>query len=446
MSTLTEKLIIRNATLVNEGREFESDVLIKNGRIEKIATSIGADGTEIEAAGRFLLPGMIDDQVHFREPGLTHKGNIASESRAAVAGGITSFMEMPNTSPPTADAEALEAKYARAAQGAHANYAFYMGATNDNIEAIRAIDPEATCGLKVFMGASTGNMLVDDEKILEQIFADSPVMVVTHCEDTPTVERDLARIRAERGDDLPPSVHPQVRTAEACWRSSKLAVGLARKHGTQLHVLHLTTAREMAHFEPGPIADKQITAEACVHHLLLSHDDYESRGNLIKCNPAIKYESDRQALLQALADDRLDIIATDHAPHLLEEKDTGYLRAAAGLPLVQHALPLALEHVHEGTLPLVKVVEKTAHNPAVRFAVKERGFLREGYWADLTLIDMHAATTVAREDVLYHCGWSPFEGTTLRSRVQTTIVSGRIAWHDGRVIEHDGARRLEFNR
>lgn len=443
---MTEGLIIRNATLVNEGREFESDVLIKNGRIEKIATSVGADGIEIEAAGRFLLPGMIDDQVHFREPGLTHKGNIASESRAAVAGGITSFMEMPNTSPPTADAEALEAKYTRAAQGAHANYAFYMGATNDNIEAIRAIDPQATCGLKVFMGASTGNMLVDDEKVLEQIFADSPVMVVTHCEDTPTVERDLARIRAERGDDLPPSVHPQVRTAEACWRSSKLAVGLARKHGTQLHVLHLTTAREMAHFEPGPIADKQITAEACVHHLLLSHDDYESRGNLIKCNPAIKYESDRQALLQALADDRLDIIATDHAPHLLEEKDTGYLRAAAGLPLVQHALPLALEHVHEGTLPLVKVVEKTAHNPAVRFAVKERGFLREGYWADLTLIDMHAAATVAREDVLYHCGWSPFEGTTLRSRVQTTIVSGRIAWHDGRVIEHDGARRLEFNR
>ncbi len=444
---MSKPLLIVNARLVNEGTVTEADVRVKDGRIAEIGSGLTADGERvIDAAGRHLLPGMIDDQVHFREPGLMRKGDIGSESRAAVAGGITTFMEMPNTSPPTSNAEALEYKYQRAAATARANYAFYLGATNDNIDDVRSLDPKTACGIKVFMGASTGNMLVDDPKTLEKIFADAPTLVATHCEHSPTIDATLAEIRRREGDDLDARWHPIIRNEEACWRSSSFAVDLAKRHGTQLHVLHLTTARELELFEPGPIDGKSITAEACVHHLLFSDADYETRGNLIKCNPAIKTESDRAALVQGLKDDRLDIIATDHAPHTLDEKQTVYLSAAAGLPLVQHALQAALEHVARGDLSLTHVVEKVTHNPARRFKVRDRGFVREGYWADLTLVDLNARHEVTRDETLYKCGWSPFEGRAFSSTIDLTVVSGGVAYEDGRVLEGDGATRLEFDR
>ena len=441
-------ILIKNARMVNEGQVTEGDLLIRDGRIERLGGEIAADGAEVvDAAGLTLMPGMIDDQVHFREPGVTHKADIATESRAAVAGGITSFFDMPNTNPQTVTLDALEDKFALAAGRAWGNYAFYFGGTNDNIDEIRRLGPDQTCGIKVFMGASTGNMLVDDPAILEAIFRDAPTQVVTHCEDTPTILVNEAHYRERYGEQIPMRFHPLIRSEEACWKSSSMAVELAKKHGTRLHVLHLTTAREMALFEPGPVKGKRITAEACVHHLYFSDADYEQRDTLIKCNPAIKTAEDRSALRKALAEDRIDVIATDHAPHTWEEKhNPSYFKAPAGLPLVQHALCMALEMVHDGDLSIEQLVRKTAHAPADLFGIGERGYLREGYWADLALVDMHKPQTVVREDVLYKCGWSPLEGDTLRSSVQMTFVNGELKYDRGRFLGEANGQRLAFDR
>ena len=445
---MSHSLLITNARMVNEGQVQEGDLLVVNGRIAQIGGAISAPGVEVlDAAGQVLMPGMIDDQVHFREPGVTHKADIATESRAAIAGGITSFMEMPNTKPQTVTLDALEAKFALAAGRAWGNFAFYLGATNDNLDEIRGLGVNQTCGVKVFMGASTGNMLVDDPATLEHIFRDAPGLIATHCEDTPTIQANEQRYREQYGDQIPVRFHPMIRSEEACWKSSSFAVDLARRHGTRLHVLHLTTARELALFAPGPIGDKQITSEACVHHLYFSEADYERRGSFIKCNPAIKRAEDRAALRRALAEDRLDVIATDHAPHTLEEKqDTSYFDTPAGLPLVQHALAMALELVHDGDLSLPRLVHKVSHGPAELFRVHERGYLREGYWADLTLVDLDAPQRIERSQVLYKCGWSPLEGDVLRSRVRATVVNGELKYRDGEFFGDAGGMRLAFHR
>jgi len=440
-------LLIVNAVVVSDGTSRESDVLIKRGRIEQIAPAINADNVDeiIDANGRYLLPGMIDDQVHFREPGLTQKGDIATESAAAVAGGITSYMEMPNVSPPTTTRKALQEKYNRAAGRSVANYSFYLGATNSNIDEITALKPGEACGVKAFMGASTGDMLVDDEQALHKLFGRSPLLIATHCEDTPTIKANEQAAREKYGDQIPMAEHPRIRSGEACYKSSSLAVELAREHAARLHVLHLTTARELELFEAGPLADKKITAEACVHHMLLDDSDYERLGALIKCNPAIKTASDREALVQAVADDRIDVIATDHAPHLLEEKESdNYFKTPAGLPLVQHALIMALEHVHAGRMSIETIVRKVSHAPADLFGVSERGYVREGYWADLVLVDMQNATQVERDNVLYKCGWSPFEGTSFGSRVLATLVNGTVVCNDGLLTGDVPGERLEF--
>lgn len=449
---MTDTLIL-NARLVNEGREFDADLRIRDGRIEAIGSGLASrqGDTVVDAAGRRLLPGMIDDQVHFREPGMEYKADMAIESGAAVAGGLTSFMDMPNTSPPTLDAAALEDKYARAAGRARANHGFYMGASNDNLAAVRAIDPRATPGLKVFMGASTGNMLVDDPETLDGIFRDTPVPIITHCEDTPMIDAEQARYRKKYGDDIPAACHPDIRSREACIKSTRLALELARRHDTRLHVLHISTADELALFEAGPLVDadgklrKRITAETCIHFLRFDRADYARLGHQIKCNPAIKDASDREALLRALADDVIDVLATDHAPHTWEEKQNPYVRAPSGLPLVQYALVAALECVHEGHFDTARVVQKFAHAPAQLFDVKERGFLREGYWADLVLVE-DTPFTVKREDVLSKCGWSPFEGTTFRSRIASTWVNGELAWDGEKLVGTPRGRRLEFAR
>ncbi len=440
--------LITNARMVSDGRILEGDLRIRRGRIEAMGPSLTADGAQVlDAQGRYLLPGMIDDQVHFREPGLTHKADIATESAAAVAGGITSYMEMPNTSPPTLSHEALEAKFQLAASKAVANYSFYLGASNDNLEAIRSLDPCAACGIKVFMGASTGNMLVDDPDILEGIFAEAPVLVATHCEDTPTIERNEQAMRAQFGEDVPIYMHPKIRSDEACWLSSSLAVELARRHGTRLHVLHISTARELALFQAGPMGDKQITAEACVHFLHFDQSDYDRLGTRIKCNPAIKTAHDREALIQAIVDGQIDIIATDHAPHLLSEKSGSYFQAPSGLPLVQRALQVVLELVHDGVFDLPLVVEKVAHAPARRYQVKERGYLREGYWADLVLVDLEQGEIDADDKALYKCGWTPFDGYRFRSSIAATWVNGHLAWHEGRLQAGlPTGMRLEFDR
>lgn len=441
--------LIKNARMVNDGQDLEGDLLVRNGRIERMDSEIRApEGVEVvDADGRLLMPGMIDDQVHFREPGGTRKGDIASESAAAVAGGITSFMDMPNTNPQTTNSEALEAKYAIAAQKAVANYAFYLGATNDNIEQIRALDPKAACGVKVFMGASTGNMLVNREEALEAIFRDAPVLVATHCEDSPTIEANEARAREKYGNLIPMQLHPEIRSAEACYLSSSMAVELAKRHDTRLHVLHLTTAREMELFEPGPPDDKRITAEACVHHLVFDESDYEMRGAFIKCNPAVKSREDRDAVRRALKEGRIDVIATDHAPHTLDEKLSGnYFTTPSGLPLVQWAVPMVLEMYHDRFMELPQLVEKMCHAPARLFQVADRGYLREGYWADLALVDLKFPYRVERSDVLYKCGWSPLEGMRLRSRIDATWVNGRLVYRDGKVLAADGGMRLQFDR
>jgi dihydroorotase len=445
---MKSRLLIKNARLVNEGRIRDGDLLIADGRIARIDSAIGADaGAEvIDAAGAWLLPGMIDDQVHFREPGLTHKGGIWSESRAAVAGGITSYMEMPNTLPPTVTLEALEDKYAIAADKSLANYAFYLGATNDNLDVIRALPPGAAAGIKIFMGASTGNMLVDNEDTLSGIFREAPALIVTHCESTPLIQQNLERALEKFGREIPVSEHPNIRSTEACYRSTQTAIALARQHQAPLHVLHLSTAREMELFEPGPLDGKLVTAEVCVHHLRFNSTDYERLGNHIKCNPAIKSPADQAALLAALKEGRLDIIATDHAPHTREEKAVSdYQKAPSGLPLVQDALLAALEFYHDGELGLEEIVLRTAHNPARRYGVVDRGFLREGGWADLVLVDTGRPTPVTRARVLSQCGWSPFEGETFRSSIVATLVNGQVVYRDGKVVEADAAMRLQFN-
>ena len=440
--------LIRNADIVNEGRRFHGDVRVRSGRIDAVAGSLAAQPGEqvFDANGRLLLPGMIDDQVHFREPGLEHKGDFYTESRAAVAGGVTSFFEMPNSKPTTTDYAALADKYARAAQKSLANHAFYFGATNDNLELIRNLDPRTACGIKIFMGASTGNMLVDNPATLDGIFRDAPVPVVTHCEDTPTIEANLAIERARYGDAIPVERHPFIRSREACIKSTRLAIELARRHGTRLHVLHVSTADELALFTPGPLDGKRITAETCVHFLHYSDADYATKGNLIKCNPAIKTAADRAAIIDALRDGRIDVLATDHAPHTLEEKSQSYEKAPSGLPLVQFVLQCALERWFDALLSLELVVERTAHAPARLFNVNERGFIREGYWADLVLIDTTAPQTVTREAVLSKCGWSPFEGTTFRSSVAATWVNGHLAWNAGKLDDTQLGRRLVFDR
>jgi dihydroorotase len=444
---MTRNWLIQNAVMVNEGRRFEGDLRVRAGRIELIGAGLSAraDETVIDANGRWLLPGMIDDQVHFREPGLTHKGDIQSESRAAVAGGITTFMEMPNTRPPAVSIESLEAKFSIAAQTAVANYSFYLGATNDNLSELRKLDPTRSCGIKIFMGASTGNMLVDNPETLDAIFRDAPCVLITHCEDTPTIDANQALFKARYGDAVGPEHHHLIRSREACIKSTRLAMQLARRHGTRLHVLHVTTAEEANLFEPGPIEGKRITAETCVHFLHFDSGDYPRLGNFIKCNPAVKEASDRIALIQALREGRMDVLATDHAPHTLAEKSLPYAEAPSGLPLVQHALQCALERVFDGQLTLECVVERVSHASARLFGVRERGFLREGYWADLVLVDPKKPHTIRREDVLSRCGWSPFEGETFRSSIAATFVNGVRVWHQGTFDQIETGMRLVFD-
>lgn len=440
-------VLIRNARLVNEGREFDSDLLVSNGRIVKIARSIEGENAkvEIDANGQWLLPGMIDDQVHFREPGAPAKGSFSTESRAAVAGGITSFMDMPNTNPATLTLEALTDKKRRAAINSVANYGFHFGVSRDNLDTVAALNPCEVAGVKVFMGASTGNMLVDDPQILERLFAEVPTILLAHCEHTPSIDANAANLRELFGERIPPGAHPLIRNAEACYRSSSLAVELAQRHGTRLHVLHLTTARELALFEDKPLAQKRITAEVCLHHLLFDDRDYPSLGNLIKCNPAIKTQADRDALRAALNSNLLDVIGSDHAPHTWEEKQRPYTQAPSGLPLVQHALPALMELVADGILSITTLVAKTSHRVADLFAIPDRGYLREGYWADLVLVERQTLE-VDRQPILSQCGWTPFAGRSFRHRVNATIVSGQIAWREGRVNEGCRGLALRFMR
>jgi dihydroorotase len=439
--------LITNAALVSDGQVRPGDLRVRDGRIAAIGTGLAARADEqvLEARGRHLLPGMIDDQVHFREPGFPHKGDLASESAAAAAGGITSFMDMPNTDPPTLDRARLDAKYARAAGRVFGNYGFYMGASNDNLEHIKAIDPTTTPGVKVFMGASTGNMLVDDPAVLDGIFASAPTVIITHCEDTPTIQRNMEAARARHGDGpIPVSEHPTIRSREACIASTRLAMALARRHQARLHVLHISTADELDLFEPGPMAGKLITAETCVHFLHFSDTDYARLGTLIQCNPAIKADTDRAALIAAVADGRIDILATDHAPHTREEKARPYPASPSGLPLVQYALVSALEHVHDGAFDLPLLVERICHAPARRFGVLGRGHLREGDHADLVLVDLDRPTLVEPASVLGRCGWSPFEGTRFRSSVAATWVNGHLAWNGQALDPTPAGQRLAF--
>ncbi len=439
-------MLITNAHIINEGHETAADLLIRNGRIEKIAAKIDAPAgvRVVDAQGQWLLPGVIDDQVHFREPGLTHKGDLYSESRAAVAGGTTSFFDMPNNKPAITTRALLAEKYAMAKDRCFANYAFYFGGANDNLEEVAALQRDEACAIKVFMGASTGNMLVDDPRTLEGIFSRAPLMVVTHCEDTPMILANEANAREKYGDDVPMSEHPNIRSVEACYKSTELAVGLAKRYGADLHVLHLTTARELAFFTPGPIYNKKITVEACVHHLAMDARDYAQLGSLIKCNPAIKTPEDRLALVHAVMEDRIDVIATDHAPHTAEEKANAYFKAPSGLPLVQHSLLMLIDLVKRGELNLRTVVNKTSHAVAERFRIPDRGYIREGYWADLVLVDPHGTTTVRKEDLLYKCGWSPVEGRSYPAAIRGTWVNGELVYENGAVQGAPLGQRIRF--
>lgn len=445
---MSQSILIKNAKIVNESNIFEGDLRVQDQRFTCIDKNIVVNQKDkvIDANGEFLLPGMIDDQVHFREPGMTHKGTIASESRAAVAGGITSYMEMPNVNPATTTIEALEKKFAIAEQHSLANYSFYLGATENNLEQIKRLNPKQHCGVKVFMGASTGNLLVENPKALEAIFRDSPTLIVTHCESGPVIANNLEQITAH--GYVPTIVdHSKIRNAEACYASSSYAVSLAKKYQSQLHVLHITTAKELSLFEVGPIEKKHITAEACVHHLWFSEEDYPVLGNQIKCNPAIKSTTDRDALIKAIHTNQIDIIATDHAPHTWQEKQSDYSQAPAGLPLVEHALLSLFDHVHHNRLSLNKIVEKTAHNPAKRYAIKERGYIREGYFADFILVDMNKPTHVSNENCRYLCGWTPFHQHEFSSSIQGTWVNGQQVYDGKEVVEHMAlSKRLEFNR
>jgi len=440
--------LIKNAELVNEGRRFQADLRIRDRRIAEIGGDLhGRAGERVfDASGLWLLPGMIDDHVHFREPGYTAKADIASESRAAVAGGVTSFIDMPNTKPATLTHALLEDKYAAAARTSVANYAFYLGASNDNLDAIRALDPRKVPGVKVFLCESTGNLCVSDPNALDGVFRESPVTVVVHCEDSRIIHENLDRAKAKYGDDIPMRLHPEIRSREACLESTKWAVETARRHGTRLHVLHVSTADELAMFESGPIANKKITAETCVHFLRYSDADYATLGGKIKCNPAIKAASDREALTRALADTRIDILATDHAPHLASEKDHPYTRCPSGIPLIQFALQVALECAFRGDFTLERLVEACAHAPATLFAIQDRGYLREGYFADLTLIDPAKPQVVRKDQVLSKCGWSPFEGHTFRAGVAATFVNGNLVARDGKILNAPTGMRLVFAR
>lgn len=442
--------LIKNARIVNEGRILEGDLLIEGGLIAEIGTSISAKTAAtkiIDAGGNYLIPGAIDDQVHFREPGLTHKGNLFTESRAAVAGGITSFIEQPNTVPNAVTHEILEQKYARAAETSIANYSFMLGGTNNNLEEILRTDSEKVAGLKLFLGSSTGNMLVDDDVALERIFSSTPLLIATHCEDEGTIKRNLAQYKEMYGDDIPVKYHHLIRSEEACYLSSSKTIALAQKTGARLHVFHLSTAKEMELFTNKiPLAEKKITAEVCIHHLWFSEEDYDTKGNFIKWNPAVKTAADRDALWKALLDDTIDVIATDHAPHTLEEKAQLYTSAPSGGPLVQHAVVAMFEAYHQGKISIEKIVEKMAHNPAILFKIRNRGFIREGYAADLALVDIGSPWTVKRENVLASCGWSPFEGQTFKSRITHTFVNGNLVYKNFKILEAGLGSRLLFDR
>jgi dihydroorotase len=442
-------ILIRNAKLVNENKIFHADVFIKNGFIEKIDTngiSIQADRV-IDAEGLYLLPGLIDDQVHFREPGLTHKADLTTESRAAVAGGITSFMEMPNTVPSATTIELLEDKYNRASKVSIANYSFFMGTTNRNIQDLLKVDESKICGVKIFMGSSTGDMLVDDPKALERIFSEVNALIATHCEYDPLVKKNNQKIRELYGEEITAKFHPIIRNEEACYLSSSFAVDLAKKHNTRLHILHISTAKELSLFRNDiPVEQKRITSEACVHHLWFTDADYDTKGNFIKWNPAVKTAADRDNIIEAVNNNTIDVIATDHAPHTLEEKQQSYLKAPSGGPLVQHSLNALLELHKSGKLSLEKIVEKTSHHVATLFEIDRRGFIREGYYADLVLVDLNQSYQVSKGNLLYKCKWSPFEGQVFHSVVTHTLVNGNVVYEGGKVIEAGLGMRLAFNR
>jgi dihydroorotase len=441
------KYLLKNGTVVNEGASQQLDVLINHSRIEKMGSNISDENAlVIDLTGKLILPGCIDDQVHFREPGLTHKGNIHSESRAAVAGGITSFMEMPNTHPNATTQELLEDKYQIAKNDSIANYSFFMGATNDNLEEVLKTNERRICGVKVFMGSSTGNMLVDNEKTLAGLFSNVPMLIATHCEDEHTVQKNLAEAKLKYGDDIPIELHPIIRNEEACYLSSSLAVQLAKEHGARLHVLHISTAKETELFNNDlSLKEKKITSEACVHHLWFSDEDYASQGTKIKWNPAVKSQSDRNGIWKALLEDRIDVVATDHAPHTIEEKSNVYTKAPSGGPLVQHALISMMEHVKNGKITIERVVEKMAHNPAILFRIEERGFIREGYYADLVIVNPSKKYSVSKNNILYKCKWSPFEGCDFSSTIDTTFVNGKIVYKNNQIIEGVNGMRLSFN-
>lgn len=439
--------VIQNGTIINEGRIFKGDILVNGDRIEKIVenglTPLPSDARIIDATGKYVMPGVIDDQVHFREPGLTHKGDIREGSRAAAAGGVTSFMDMPNVKPPTVTNELLREKQQIAAENSAVNYSFYLGATVDNLDEIKRLDPRTTCGVKIFMGSSTGNMLVDNREALDKIFAESPVLIATHCEDTPTINRNFELFKQQYGDDIPPYCHPLIRSRECCYTSSSLAAELAREHNSRLHILHLSTKEELELLDQGPRQQKHVTGEVCVHHLWFNDQAYHTKGNLVKWNPAIKTEDDRRALLQALNDNRLDIIATDHAPHLPEEKAGVYTQSASGGPMVQHSLIVMLELMEKGEITLENIVDKMCHAPADIFRVEGRGYLREGYKADIAIFEKQP-WTVSKENLLYKCGWSPLEELTFTYNVITTLVNGQIVYDRGHINDNARGEMLTF--
>ncbi len=443
-----KSIIIKDAQIINRGEITAGDVLIKNGRIERIDPIIDENANQvIVAAGKHIMPGVIDDQVHFREPGLTHKADLYTEPRAAVAGGVTSFMEMPNTKPAALTQELLEQKYQTAAQKSLANYSFFMGASNDNLEEVLKTNPQKVCGVKAFMGSSTGNMLVDDPLTLEGLFSKVDMLIATHCEDETTIRANLEAYKERYGEEVPIHCHPEIRNVEGCYKSSSLAVALAKKHNTRLHILHISTADELDLFRNDiPLAEKRITSEVCVHHLYFNSADYERLGTQIKCNPAIKAVNHQSALFPALLDNRLDIIATDHAPHTWDEKQGTYFKAPSGVPLIQHTLNVMLEFYHQGKISLERIVEKMCHAPAICFQIENRGYLDEGAWADIALFDLEKEWTVQKENVHYKCGWSPFENHTFRGAIEATIVSGHLAYQNGEFFEDKKGERMTFLR
>ncbi len=443
-------VLIKNANIVNEGNIFKGDILIEGEYIKEISESISAKSADVhvfDAEGKFVLPGVIDDQVHFREPGLTHKANIETESKAAIAGGITSFIEMPNTNPQTTTIERLEEKFEIASKTSSANYSFMFGGTNDNLDEILKVDAKKVAALKLFLGSSTGNMLVDNPEILEEIFSKTDLLIAVHCEDETTIKNNFEAYLEKYGEDIPIKYHPKIRSEKACYLSSSKAIELAEKTGARLHVFHLSTGKETDLFNNKiPLKDKKITAEVCIHHLWFTDEDYDEKGTLIKWNPAVKTQNDKNKLWEALLDDRIDVIATDHAPHTIEEKENVYTKAPSGGPLVQHGLPAILEMYHNGKISIEKIVEKMCHNPAILFQIEKRGYIKEGYFADLVFVDLNNPWTVTKDNILYKCGWSPFEGTTFKSRITHTFVNGSLVYKNAKFYNVNAAKRLTFNR